>query len=57
MGVEDARAGNHSLSGAAYACLGMTVEMCMDFCDVMGFPIAGLEYGGHCGEKFERNGG
>lgn len=51
--------GNHSLTGAAYACLGMTVEMCMNFCDVMGFPVAGLEYGGecYCGNAFENGGG
>src|SRR5277367_825121 len=51
--------GNHSLTGAEYACLGMTVEMCMDFCDVLGFPVAGLEYGGecYCGTTFENGGG
>jgi WSC domain len=51
--------GNHSLIGAAYSCLGMTVEMCMDFCDVMGFNIAGVEYGGecYCGNTFENGGG
>ena len=51
--------GNHTLRGAEYACLGMTVEMCMDFCDVMGFPVAGVEYGGecYCGDKFEYGGG
>lgn len=56
---EDGRNGNHSLTGAAYACLGMTIEMCMNFCDVMGFPVAGLEYGGecYCGDSFENGGG
>jgi len=51
--------GNRTLLGAAYACLGMTVEMCMDFCDVMGFPVAGLEYGGecYCGDNFQNGGG
>jgi hypothetical protein len=50
---------NHTLTGAAYSCLGMTVEMCMNFCDVMGFPVAGLEYGGecYCGNSFENGGG
>ena len=57
--MTDGTSGNHSLTGAAYACLGLTAEMCMDFCDVMGYPIAGLEYGGecYCGNKFEQGGG
>ena len=57
--VSDGVGGNHSLRGAEYACLGMTVEMCMDFCDVMGFEVAGLEYGGecYCGDGFENDGG
>jgi hypothetical protein len=57
--VTDGKNGSHALTGAAYACLGMTVEMCMNFCDVMGFPVAGVEYGGecYCGNKFENEGG
>ena len=59
MGCVSDGVGNHSLTGAEYACLGMTVEMCMDFCDVLGFPVAGLEYGGecYCGTTFENGGG
>jgi hypothetical protein len=50
---------SHTLTGAEYACLGMTVEMCLNLCDVMGFPVAGLEYGGecYCGDNFENEGG
>jgi hypothetical protein len=46
--LQDGLNSSHSLTGAAYTCLGMTVEMCLNFCDVMGFPVAGLEYGGEC---------
>jgi hypothetical protein len=57
--VTDGLNSSHALTGAAYSCLGMTVEMCMNFCDVMDFPVAGLEYGGecYCGNNFQNGGG